>query len=177
MWIYLRIIWNFEIAERINFPWKMFAAGWEPDPSLGLKGTDLTASEAGLQSWFWTHCVTLCHTVLHCVTLCYTVSHCVTLCHTVSHCVTLCHTVSHCDMDEDFRRSWCIEVNQHRGRWCVIWKRLKKTQSFIFAKSAKFAFLHFFYFCFYASSPSVQICIFAKCAFCQRGQKKDSKVS
>ena len=96
MWIYLRIIWNFEIAERINFPWKMFAAGWEPDPSLGLKGTDLTASEAGLQSWFWTHCVTLCHTVSHCVTLCHTVLHCVTLCHTVSHRVTLCYTVSHC---------------------------------------------------------------------------------
>ena len=55
-------------------------------------------------------------------------------------------------------------------------KEIEKTQSFIFAESAKFAFLHFFYFCFYASSPSVQICIFAKCAFCQRGQK-DSKVS
>ena len=75
----------------------------------------------------------------------------VTLCHTVSHCVSLCHTVSHCDMDEDFRRSWCIEVNQHRGRWCVIWKRLKKRNlSFL----PKVPSLHFCTFLF------LLLCIF-----------------
>ena len=33
--------------EKINFQWKMFAAGWERAPSLALKGTDLTDSEDG----------------------------------------------------------------------------------------------------------------------------------
>ena len=88
---------------------------------------------------------------------------------TMSHCVTLWH-------------GWRLpKILVHWSKptpWTLVchMKEIEKTQSFIFAKSAKFAFLHFFIFAFmhlhlvcrFASLPNVH---FAKEA------RKDSKVS
>ena len=85
-----------------------------------------------------------------------TMSHCVTLCHTVTHCVTLWH-------------GWrlpkiLVHWSKPTPRTLVChMKEIEKTQSFIFAESAKFAFLHFFIFAFmhlhlvcrFASLPNV----------------------